>query len=203
MGIERRREPRIQCGIPCELRIAGVEVAGKVRNVSASGLGVVAEAPDADQGEDVVVNLRVPGRAPMEVRALVWHVREMRGRASDKSARLFGLVLSDAAPDFARLVERLAAGRVPRAEAPPKRPPPLPPRRAAPPAAGAQPAAPEAEPEAQAAPPAPRQYRIRLKQIGGSRSYRIVASGESAEAAAEAAQAEVGPGWTVLEVLPV
>jgi len=177
MGAERRRDPRIRCSIPCELHIAGHSLAGKVRNVSASGLGVVAEAPAADQGDEVGVTLRVPGVGPIEVRALVWHVRTVSRNAGEKAARVFGLVLSDAAPEFAQLVERLA----PR-PAQPAAPPP-------PPATAPQPA-----------PPAGRQYRIRIKQNGGSRTCRIVASGDSPDAAAEAALAEVGPGWIVLEV---
>jgi PilZ domain len=226
MGVERRREPRIRCNIPCELRIAGQSVAGKVRNLSAGGLGVVAEAPEVDQGDEVAVTLKVPGPRPIELRALFWHARALSRSGSDKEARLFGLVLSDAAPEFARLVERFGA-KQPRTAAAPRgtasspilraaaarlsaRPPdarglPPPPRAAsepdapppdAPPAADAVSAAPEL-------PPGPRQYRIRIKQSGGSRTCRVVASGASPEAAAAAACSEVGPGWIVLEVTPI
>ncbi len=147
--------------------------------MSASGLGVVAEAPAADQGDEVGVTLRAPGVAPIEVRALVWHVRTVSRNAGEKPPRVFGLVLSDAAPEFAQLVERLT---------------PKPAQPAAPPRAEAPP---------QPAPPAGRQYRIRIKQSGGSRTCRIVASGDSPDAAAQAALAEVGPGWIVLEVAAV
>ena len=69
MGAERRRDPRIRCNLPCELRVDGHTVEGRVRNVSASGLGVAAEAPEIEQGESVAVTLRVEGVA-IEIRAL-------------------------------------------------------------------------------------------------------------------------------------
>src|SRR5262249_28407730 len=126
--------------------------------------------------------------ATIEVRALVWHVRNTSRHGGEKPARVFGLVLSDAAPEFAELVERMA----PKPAAPPVAPP-----------------APIAAPAAQPAPPPPpplpasRQYRIRIKQSGGSRTCSVVASGAGAEDAKQAALAEVGEGWTVLEVAAI
>lgn len=196
MGAERRRDPRIRCSIPCELRIAGQSVAGKVRNVSAGGLGLVAEAPQADQGDEVGVTLRAPGLGAIEVRALVWHVRNVKGAKGEKPARQFGLVLSDAAPEFAQLVARMAPKPAPAAAARPPEPPPAAPAQEAKP-----PPTPMPPPEPD--PPAPQQWRIRIKQNGGSRTCRIVASGATAEAAKEAALAEVGPGWSVLEVAAI
>jgi hypothetical protein len=45
-----------------------------------------------------------------------------------------------------------------------------------------------------------RRHRVRVKQIGGSRSRTLVVSGDSAEEAERAAMAELGEGWKVLAV---
>jgi hypothetical protein len=189
MGVERRQQPRYRSNLTCELRLGGQSIEGRVRDVSAGGLGVVAEAPSADQGDEVVVALRGSGLATIVMRALVWHVRTVRRGADEKALRSFGLVLSESAPEFAALVERLAAKR-----ARPAPPPPVTP-------------SPESAVEAAAPPPpaaaARREYRIRIKQTSGPRTCRIVASGASPEEAQAAALSEVGAGWIVLEVAPV
>jgi len=196
MGVERRREPRIPCKIPCELRIAGHSVAGHVRNVSAGGLAVLAEAPDADQGEEVAVTMQAASIGVIEVRAIVWHVRVSKRSTSEKPSRSFGLVLSDAAPAFAQLVARLIANTAHAI-------PPLRPLAPDPVDQGQAASGTPKNGSARADAPRLREYRIRLKELGGPRSYRIVASGISAESAADAARGEVGPNWEVLEVVAI
>ena len=201
MGAERRRDPRIRCNIPCELRIAGSSLEGKVRNVSASGLGVAVDAPEVDQGDSVTVTLRVDGLS-IEVRALIWHIRSCSGGKGEKGARLLGLVLSDTAPEFARLVERLGT-KQPEATPPPAPPAPAVPARplaSRPRPLGAIARARTAVKRASPEPARTREYRIRIKQSGGPRTCQIVASGASKESAVKAALSEVGEGWIVLEV---
>jgi hypothetical protein len=196
MGVERRQQPRYRSNLTCELRLGGQSIEGRVRDVSAGGLGVVAEAPSADQGDEVVVTLRGGGLPSIVVRALVWHVRTVRRGTEEKALRSFGLVLSESAPEFAELVGRLAAKRT---------------RPSSPSPEAQQPRAPLPTPEPAAAigaPPPPaaaarREYRIRIKQTSGPRTCRIVASGSSPEEAQAAALSEVGAGWVVLEVTPV
>ena len=181
MGVERRQQPRFRCNVPCELHVGGHTLAGKVRDVSAGGLGVVADGPPADQGDEVVVELRVAGLPAIVVRALVWHVHAVRRSPEEKTLRSFGLVLSESAPDFADWVARLdTKAAAPKSSA--AAPPPPPPRPA---------------------PAATREYRIRIKQTSGSRTCRVVASGATPEAASAAALDEVGAGWVVLEVAPL
>ena len=204
MGSERRRDPRIRCNIPCDFRIAGRTLRGKLRDVSASGLSVTAEAPEADQGDAVLVTLRVEG-LEIEVRALVWHVRTPSRAAGDKGERVFGLVVSDSAPEFARMVARLGAKR-PQANPPPSPlPPPAPVRslESRPSAPGAIARARDSLKLASPEPPRVREYRIRIQQKGAPRTCQIVASGVSQEAAVKAALAEVGQGWIVLEVAAI
>jgi hypothetical protein len=196
MGVERRQQPRYRSNLICELRLAGQSIEGRVRDVSAGGLGVVAEAPKADQGDEVVVTLRGAGLAAIVVRALVWHVRTVRRSAEEKTLRSFGLVLSESAPEFAELVGRLAAKHARPSSQPPEPEPAKVPLPAPAPAAEV------------AAPPPPaaaarREYRIRIKQTSGPRTCRVVASGATPEEAAAASLAAVGAGWVVLEVAPV
>jgi hypothetical protein len=199
----------VRCRIPCDLVAAGTSVSAEVRDISAGGLGVLAEAPDLEQGDPVTLLLRPPGARPFEISALVWHVRAVRRGTGGKVVRSWGLVLGDASPEFAELVENLKGGS--RAARPlrtePEVPAPMSARETTPPAtrpAAASPAAPRAATPspAVAPPPAPptlRQFAIRMRRIGGPRTCRIVACGTTESEAIEAALAEVGEGWTAID----
>jgi hypothetical protein len=189
-GTERRQERRARCSIPCEFVAEGDSVAAEVRNVSAGGLGLVAEAPALEQGDPVTIVLRPPGGRPFEVAALVWHVRAMRRSSGGKPNRYYGLVLGDASPEFAQLVQKLT-GRERRDEC--ASPRPLESRRE--PVSG--PAAPPPAP-----PPALLHFAIRIRQIGGPRTCRVIACGATKDEAVQAALAEVGEGWALLDVRP-
>ncbi len=203
MGAERRRDARIRCNLPCTLRVAGSSLDGKVRNVSATGLAVAAETHELEQGDPATVTIRSEGSA-IDVRALVWHVRTSGRNGGEKNPRVLGLVLSDSAPEFARLVERLTAKAPPASlESEPTPPPPggsSAMRRSSPGAIARSRAVLERLRREPASAPAPlREYRIRIKQTGGPRTCQIVASGASKQAAIDAALREVGQGWLVLE----
>ena len=183
---ERRRQPRTRCSIRCDLIVNGVAVLGEVRNLSAGGLGVVADAPLLEQGEAVGVVLYVAGGAQISIQALVWHVRAARRNADGKSTRSWGLVLAEASSEYAKLIEGLTA------------PPPLAPMRA--------PAVSSADRSAEAPPPpatALRQYAIRIQQVGKPRTCQVVAIGTSLQEAVKTALAEVGAGWVMLDARPV
>ena len=175
MGVERRQQPRFRTNLACEIRIAGESIAGKLRDVCAGGLAVVADGPSTDQGEAVVVTVRPPGLGTIVVRALVWHVHGVRRGSAKTALRSYGLVLSESAPEFTEWVGRLAQ----RASAPAR------------------------SNESQAPASQRREYRIRIKQTSGPRTCGVVASGDTAEQASAAALAEVGPEWVVLEVTPL
>ncbi len=194
-GPERRRQTRARCAIPCDLIVGGAAVAGEVRNVSAGGLGVLADAPALEQGESVTVALHMPGGTTFEVHTLVWHARAVRRAGGDKAIRSWGLVLSDASPEFAALVERLVNGR--RGLAPQRAP--------ARTAESTHPSvsSPKPLPELPPPPPPLQQFAIRIQQIGKPRTCRVVACGATREAALAAALAEVGAGWEVLDACPL
>jgi hypothetical protein len=48
-----------------------------------------------------------------------------------------------------------------------------------------------------------RQFAIRIQEVGKPRTCRVVASGATHEAAIQAALAEVGAGWEVLDARPL
>jgi hypothetical protein len=204
MGSERRRDPRIRCNIPCGLRIAGRSLKGKVRDVSASGLSVTAEAPEAYQGDPVTVTLHMQG-LEIEVRALVWHVRTPSRGAGHEGERVLGLVVSDSAPEFASLVERLGTKQAQPTLPPLESAAHAPARRgeSRPSAPGSIARARQSLKRASPEPSRVREYRIRIKQSGGPRTCQIVASGVTLESAVKAALSEVGHGWIVLEAVAI
>jgi hypothetical protein len=184
--------------MPCDFITDASSVVGEVRNLSAGGLGVLAEAPALEQGEPVRLVLRPPGARPIEISAIVWHARGLRRSASGKSARSFGLVLTDASTLYVELVEKLSAGDRRRQPATPT-PQPAP----SPPSAPRRDPVVEAPPEPEPKPePALHAFSIRIRQVGGSRTCRVSACGATEPEAVEAALAEVGEGWVVLDARP-
>jgi len=175
--MERRKRTRFPCNIPCDLVIAGKSVAGTVRNVSEGGLGVDAPLAAASEADSLSVTLKPPGRPPIDLVALVWHVRAVqRARSPERQARL-GLVVSDAGDDWVRFVALLV---------------PAPRARAAPPAGDAPVEAARRL-----------RFAVQVAQAGSPRTRRIVVVAIGAEEARERALAETGPGWSVVEVCPV
>lgn len=116
--MERRRTPRIRCSFPCELVACDDAIAGTVRNVSESGLGIDAPIGAFHEGDSVTVTLRPPSRSPVEILAHVWHVRAVRRAGGERFAQL-GLVLAQAREDYFRLVSLLAPPKPAAPDVPP------------------------------------------------------------------------------------
>jgi hypothetical protein len=174
--MERRKRARVRCNIPCDVVIAGKSVAGTVRNVSEGGLGVDAPLAAAAEGDSLEVTLKPAGRPPIDLVALVWHVRAVRpGRSPERQARL-GLVVSDAGDDWVRFIAPLV------------------------PAASTAEARPEGDASAAVAPRL--RFAVQVAQAGSPRTRRVVVAATSADEARERALAETGPGWSVVDVRP-
>lgn len=117
--MERRRNPRLRCDLPCELRLRGGLVAGRVRNVSEGGLAIEAVISGLGDGQPIAIRLQPQHRPPIEVTALAWHVRTSRRPGAP--SRL-GLVLSEAGDDYFEwlaTLRRLAPSRTRAKTAPP------------------------------------------------------------------------------------
>jgi hypothetical protein len=122
--MERRRSARARCILACDIVVGRKVVEGVVRNVSEGGLALEAPLPAAETGETLELRLKPPRRSPIEIAAVVWHLRTGRKGAAGPVTR-FGLVLSEAGEEYFDLVASLLL-RAGRAAAPaPTVPPPL------------------------------------------------------------------------------
>jgi hypothetical protein len=193
----------------------GKPVEGLVRDVSAGGLSL--QAPiEAEQGDSLRVLIPREGTRPaVQLQAIVWHVRTVRSRGSGKTARVLGLVLSDAPDAFLDLLESLrpsrsrrvrrTATRKPVAKVGRKPEPPAAEREASPATAvedGAPPgeaAAPDEKPE-QPGFARPRRFQVRIKMSAQPRTRSILVFADGASEARETALREAGEGWRVLAV---
>jgi len=102
--MERRRSPRVQCQLPCEIQRGRDRAEGTVLDMSEGGL-CVRTPLSAQQGEPVRV--RIEGLAsPLEVEALVWHARLVRRRDTREPCRVLGLMLSKAPEPWFELIPR-------------------------------------------------------------------------------------------------
>jgi len=210
--VEKRQHPRITCRIDCKLRIAQQEVAAVVRNISEGGLSVYADVPPPEQGEAAYLTLQ-PGRgAEIDLETLVWHSKRLRKVSTGESMTQFGLVLASGSEPFFELLRSLrkrtgaASARAPDRVEPPRAQPVAPVSPPEPEPLTEPEPRPELEPLTEPEPPPEleleplHQYAIRVKQDGGSRSCNVVVGAESVEDAKERALAEIGEGWTILEV---
>jgi len=208
--VEKRQHPRIDCRIEGRLRIAQEEVAAVVRNVSEGGLAIQAAVEPTERGEMAYLKL-LPRRGPeIELAVLLWHFKRLRKVSTGERVTQLGVVLASGSEPYFELVRSLqrkadtasADLPVPRRAPPPAAEPAKTPDLEPPQAPAEEPSkAPDPEPpQAPAAEAEPnRQYAIRVKQRGGSRSCKLVVGGASIEDAKEKALAEIGEGWTVLE----
>jgi len=200
--VEKRQHPRINCRIQCKLRIAQKDVAAVVRNVSEGGLSVYAEVEPPEQGEVAYLTLQ-PGRGPeIEMETLVWSVKSRRKVSTGAAATQIGLVLASESEPFFDLLHSLRkkTGAPSTSESDPAAPPRAQPVKLATPPEPEEASAAEREvtPAVESAPI--HQYAIRVKQNGGPRSCNVVIGGDSVEDAKEKALAEIGAGWTVLQI---
>lgn len=117
--MERRKALRLRCNVPCELRLRGHTVVGRVRNVSEGGLAIDAPITSLGDGQALAIRLQPQRRTAIELTALAWHVRPSRRPGAPSQ---LGLVLSQAGDDYFEWLECLR--RLAPAAARPK--PPLP-----------------------------------------------------------------------------
>jgi hypothetical protein len=77
--------------------LRGRRCEGRVRNVSEGGLALEAALASPADGDALAIRLLPHGRAPIDIVALVWHVRAVRREGAPS---LLGLVLSEAGNDY-------------------------------------------------------------------------------------------------------
>jgi hypothetical protein len=209
--VERRRSNRARCRIPCDVSVRGKTIEATVRNISEGGLALEAPPHVGSEGDSLALTLKPRGRPPIEVVALLWHTRALRGNRGPASVAQLGLVLSEAEDDYFRLVELLSGreaaaptsgARVPGSQQMPR---PLAPGTQSP--SPLQPPAPELRglpgPEPPAPPPDPPpalSFTVQVAQAGSPRTRRILVRAPDADSARDRALEETGPGWSVVAV---
>lgn len=168
--MERRKAARVRTQIPCSILVEDKPVAALVRNVSASGLGVDAPLELVGAGDEIEVTLRPPGRAPVDLVAMVWHARAVRRAGGGERFAQLGLVLSEASDDYARLVDALL------------------------------PTGDHAELAAPAEGAPRLRFAVQIACPDSSRTRRVVVFAATAEQARELAHEAAGSGWSVVQV---
>jgi hypothetical protein len=205
MGGERSAE-RTKKRLACTLLIGGSRLAGIVLDVSASGLFVQTSA-NPPPGAELGVELEIPGEPQRPLLAVrVARKKVVPPRLKSVVQGGLGLQIENAPEPFFRYLAQLQAGAAASyaVAAPPAK---VSPAVAAPPAkASSAVAAPpvKASPAGRSGAPRPPaaakegRFRLRVSQIGGSRSRSLEVGAASEEEARREAMAAIGEGWKIL-----
>lgn len=170
-------EPRVRKRLQCTLELEARRHSGLILNLSECGMFVQTSLP-AEPGTLLGIDVRVPSHPePIPVQAAVVWRRRVSPRITGINQSGMGL----------RLVSRPSEYRSMMADI-------LEPVLKESMTESSTRAGPEPEPNLD-------RFVLRLAQIGGPRSRRLVLESRSKQAACEAALEEVGHGWTILEIV--
>ncbi len=196
------RAQRTKKRLACTLMIEGSRLAGIVLDLSASGLFVQTSANPA-HGARVGLELDIPGesqRCPLAVRVARRKVVPPRLKSVVHGG--LGLQIENAPEAYFRYLAQIQADEAAAASAGASAPPAKASPAVAPPPAKASPArtsAPRRRPSPRRpAVPKKERFRVRVSQIGGSRSRSLEVSAASEEDARREAMAASGGGWKIL-----
>ena len=173
--MERRKNSRLRCRLPCEILGPGNRASGTILDLSEGGLSIHTEL-EIDQGENLSIRFQTPEGEAIQVEALLWHSRQVRNRESGESAWVLGLMVSKASAAYSRLARRAPA---------PRQEPPSP--------------SPVRDPDAVEDDELVG-FRIRVKQCVGPRTRLLSLSATSDEEARALAVTHLGDDWEVLEI---
>ena len=183
------RQHRTRCRLPCTVRKGTKRVRARVLDICEGGLCVV--APVRFQHKMTVqIEIEHPRHGPIEVEAVVWHVRRFRQPSSGREGWAVGLVLSKGGPDFQALASSWSMGEKPAEDALEAL------RNEASKSANPDPPA-EDEPELDEGPSV---YRVRVRAVGTPRMRTLTLSATSEEAVREAVLTALEGEWQVLDV---
>jgi Tfp pilus assembly protein PilZ len=172
--LQLRPETRINKRLPCRVKLAGSCFGGMVLNVSRGGLFLQTTAR-VDPGAEMWLELNASGgREAIELGTQVVWKRVVPVSLRGVTAGGVGLKIRSAPESYYTLLMQLMTSG---------------------PAASGSPG----DPDAHEMP----KFRVRLKQIEGSRSRTVTLACSSEEEARRSALEQVGQGWVVLEANPV
>lgn len=228
MGKERRRSTRVRQRVECEIQLGKSAHPATLLDVSEGGLAAVC-TEELPVGLAGTISFRVLGRK-VEVKALVWHCRQVRFRGD--TAFAYGFMLEEASDTFQELLPVRQAGAAEAAE--PSRP--VPSKTApttgargdektssAPPTTAKRPVSKSAVRAAQADGPKGKRlahlraelddslrenrretpgtaFRVRAKMRTQPRTKTLTLSVTSEGEARTAVQKQLGPEWEILEI---
>ncbi len=189
MSVRSTRQRRTRCRLPCTVRIGTKRIRARVLDVSEGGLCVV--VPVRFQRKTTVqIEIEHPRYGPIEVEAVVWHVRRFRQPSSGREGWAVGLLLSKGGPDFRALASPWSMWEKPAEDA-------------------LEALRNEASKSAKPDPPAedeleldegPSVYRVRVRAVGTPRIRTLTLSATSEEAVREAVLTDLEGEWQVLDV---
>ena len=96
MGKERRRSPRVRQRAECEIHLGKKVHAATLLDISEGGVAAVC-VEELPVGSSGTISFRALGK-PVEIKALVWHCRQVRFRGD--AAFAYGFMLEDASDAF-------------------------------------------------------------------------------------------------------
>ena len=207
--IKRRR--RVRCKLACQIAVSEKKgVGGRVVTLSEGGLAVLTGA-HFEQGDAIRLVIDPKGATPIRVSAIVWNDSQVKTASGESRLRRFGCVISSPSDSFSALLARMLPSS-PATNHSDTIPVATPQRRDReeesfeadlPRSRELQPP-PKLEPE-ESLP----YFRIRLKQLGGSRTRIMTVRARSATQAEERALEDLAgmvqdaEGWGVLHVSKV
>jgi len=183
--MERRTSPRVNCHFPCAFIAAKKEREGVVIDLSEGGLCLRTQF-GLSTGDQLDLRIQAPGKT-LEVKALVWHSRQVRRCSTNAVIYVVGLMLVDVPETYFEFLPDTQS----KTNSPPDQQKPSTERTET--SAPAQ--APDQEESSELNP-----FRIRVKQLGAPRTRVLSLSAESLDEARSLAMAELGNEWEVLGI---
>jgi hypothetical protein len=183
--MERRTSPRVSSQFPCAFIAAKKEREGVVIDLSEGGLCLRTQV-GLSTGDQLDLRIQARGKT-LEVKALVWHSRQVRQRSTNAVFYVVGLMLIDAPEAYFEFLPDTQS----KTNSPPDK---------------QEPSTERTETSAPAQAPAQKEsselnsYRIRVKQLGAPRTRVLSLNAESLDEARSLAMAELGNEWEVLGI---
>ena len=212
-----RRRRRVRCKLACQIAVSAKKgVGGRVVTLSEGGLAVLTGA-HFEQGDAIRLVIDPKGGTPIRVSAIVWNDSQVKTASGESRLRRLGCVISSPSDSFSALLTRMLPSEHAVSSAPP------PDHSGTIPVATPQRRDREEEsfeadlPRSRELQPPPKlepeeslpYFRIRLKQLGGSRTRIMTVRARSATQAEERALEDLAgmvqdaEGWGVLHVSKV
>jgi hypothetical protein len=182
----RRTEKRVKRRVPCEVFVGDARFSGMIVNLSRNGLFVQTTARPA-RGSQVEIRLNVETESePIRLLAVVRRASTLPPGATSVGRGGIGVSVERADERYLRFLASLApevgASSI-AAPAPPGRDQ-------------------RATPAGREDPTTTTRYRVRIAQMGSSRSKTVFACGRTPAEASDLALAAFEEGWKVLEIEP-